>query len=36
MRHKRASRSLLILAASAALGWPGQILAGPVILGGMT
>lgn len=34
MRYKRASRSLLILAASVALGWPGQIFAGPVILGG--
>src|SRR5687768_11649474 len=34
MRYKRASRSLLILAASVALGWPGQIFAGPAILGG--
>lgn len=34
MRYKRASRSLLLLAASMILGWPGQIFAGPVILGG--
>jgi hypothetical protein len=34
MFFKRVARMLLTVAASVTLGWPGQIFAGPVILGG--
>lgn len=34
MSFKRVARTLLTVAASITLGWPGQLVAGPVILGG--